>query len=139
MDVKQLAQAGADSFNDRSFRQNAKDMIDDSAVIIDGPTGQEFHGPDGYIQFSEGFVAAMPDIKGTVIEHKVNGNKVTSRIRGQGTFTGTMQTPQGNIPGNGKSLDLVYEAEQDFNDAGKIVRFAVNYDMQDFMKQLGMG
>ena len=139
MDVKQLAQAGADSFNDRSFRQNAKDMIADNAVIIDGPTGQELRGPDGYVQYSEGFVAAMPDIKGTVIEHQVNGNKVTSRIRGQGTFTGTMQTPQGSVPGNGRSLDIEYQADQEFNDAGKIVRFAVNYDMQDFMRQLGMG
>lgn len=139
MDVKQLAQAGADSFNDRSFRQKAKDMIDASAVIMDGPTGQELHGPDGYVQYSEGFVTAMPDIQGTVVEHQVNGNHVTSRIRGQGTFTGTMQTPQGSVPGTGKSLDIEYQAEQEFNDAGKIVRFVVNYDMQDFMRQLGLG
>ena len=139
MDVKQLAQAGADSFNDRSFRQNAKDMVDDNAVILDRPTGQELRGPGGYVQYSEGFVAAMPDIKGTVIEHQVNGNKVTSRIRGQGTFTGTMQTPQGSVPGTGKSLDIEYQVEQEFNDAGKIVRFDVNYDMQDFMRQLGLG
>lgn len=139
MDVKQLAQANADAFNDRSFRQKAKDMLDANAVIIDGPTGQELHGPDGYVQYSEGFVSAMPDIKGTVVEHKVNGNKVTSRIHGHGTFTGTMQTPQGSVPGNGKSLDIEYRVEQEFNDAGKIVRFAVNYDMQDFMRQLGVG
>ena len=139
MDVKQLAQAGADSFNDRSFRQNARDMIDDNALILDGPTGRELRGPDGYVQFSEGFVTAMPDIQGTVIEHQVNGNQVTSRIRGQGTFTGTMQTPQGSVPGNGRSLDIEYQVDQEFNDAGKIARFAVNYDMQDFMRQLGMG
>ena len=138
MDVKQLAQAGADSFNDRSFRQNAKDMIDATAVIIDGPTGQELRGPDGYVQFSDGFVTAIPDIKGTVIEHKVNGNKVTSRVRGQGNFTGTLQTPQGSFPGNGNPVDIEYQIEQEFNDAGKVVRFAANYDMQDFMHQLGM-
>ena len=139
MDVKQLAQKGVDSFNDRSFRQNAEELMDANVVIVDKPTGQELHGPDGYIQYSEGFVKAMPDLKGTAIEHKVNGNKVTTRVRGQGTFTGTMVTPQGSMPGNGNPLDIEYQIEQEFNDAGKVTRFAVNFDMQDFMRQLGMG
>ena len=49
-----------------------------------------------------------------------------------------MSTPQGNFPGNGNPLDIEYQLEQEFNDAGKLVRFAVDYDMQDFMRQLGM-
>lgn len=139
MDVKQLAQETIDMFNDRSFRQKAKDVMDPNVMVSDSPTGQELRGPDGYVQYSEGFVTAMPDLKGTVVEHKVNGNKVTSRVRGQGKFTGTMVTPQGSMPGNGNPLDMEYQIEQEFNDAGKVTRFAVNFDMQDFMRQLGMG
>jgi predicted ester cyclase len=138
MDVKALAQVGVDSFNDRSFREKAKDLMDPNVVVMDTPTGQELHGPDGYIQLSEGFINAIPNLKGTAIEHKVNGNMVTSRIRGQGNFTGTLQTPQGNVPGNGNPVDIEYQIEQEFNDEGKVVRFATNYDMQDFMHQLGM-
>ena len=138
MDVKQLAQDTVDSFNDRSFREKAKDLMDANVVVLDIPTGQELHGPDGYIQLSEGFINAIPDLKGTAIEHTVNGNTVTSRIRGQGNFTGTLQTPQGSFPGNGNPVDIEYQIEQEFNDAGKMVRFAANYDMQDFMHQLGM-
>ena len=139
MDVKQLAQDTADMFNDRSFRQKAKDVMDANVVISDRPTGQEMRGPDGYVQYSEGFLTAMPDITGTVIEHKVNGNKVTTRVHGHGTFTGTLQTPQGNIPGNGNTVDLEYELDQEFNDEGKVVRIDVNYDMQDFQRKLGLG
>ena len=138
MDVKQLAQDTVDSFNDRSFREKAKETADANIVVIDRPTGQELHGVDGFIQYSEGFVTAMPDLKGTAVEHNVNGNKVTTRVHGKGTFTGTMATPQGNVPGNGNPLDIEYQLEQEFNDAGKLVRFAVDYDMQDFMRQLGM-
>ena len=138
MDVKELAQVGVDTFNDRSYREKAKDLMDPNVVIIDAPTGQELHGPDGYVQFSDGFVQAIPDLQGTAIEHKVSGNKVISRVRGQGTFTGTLQTPQGNFPGNGNPVDIEYQIEQEFNDAGKVVRFAANYDMQDFMHQLGI-
>ena len=139
MDVKQLAQDSVDMFNDRSYRQKAKEVMDSNVVVIDGPTGQELHGPDGYVQYADGFVTAMPDLKGTALEHKVSGNKVTTRVRGQGTFTGTMVTPQGSMPGNGKPLDIEYQVEQEFNDAGKTTRFAVDFDMQDFMRQLGMG
>lgn len=139
MDVKQLAQNGIDMFNDRSFRQKSNELVDAAVVVTDTAAGQELRGVDGYVQYSDGFVKAMPDIKGTTIEHKVSGNKVTSRVRGHGTFTGTLQTPQGAVPGNGKTLDIEYQLEQDFNDAGKMVRFAVKYDLSDFMRQLGLG
>ena len=139
MDVKQLAQDTADMFNDRSYRQKAKDVMDSNVVVSDGPTGQEMRGPEGYVQYSDGFVTAIPNLTGTVIEHKVDGNKVMTRVLGQGIFTGTLQTPQGTVPGNGNPVEIEYQIEQEFNDAGKVVRFAVNYDMQDFMRQLGVG
>ena len=139
MDMQELAQAGIDTFNDRSFREKAKDLMDPDVVILDKPTNQELRGPDGYVQYSDGFVNAIPDLKGTVIEHKVSGNKVSSRVRGQGHFTGTMVNPQGSLPGNGNTVDIEYRIEQEFNNAGKVVRFVVDYDMQDFMRQLGAG
>ena len=139
MDVKQLAQETVDSFNDRSFREKARDVADANLVIIDKPTGQELRGANGFVQYSEGFVTAMPDLKGEVLEQKVDGNKVTTRVHGQGTFTGTLYTPQGTIPGTGKPLDIEYTLEQEFNDAGKLVRFVVDYNLQDFMRQLGVG
>jgi predicted ester cyclase len=138
MDMEKLAQATADSFNDRSYREKAKDVMDPNVVILDKPTNQEMRGPAAYVQYSDGFVNAIPDLQGTVIENKVSGNKVTSRVRGQGHFTGTMVTPQGSLPGNGKPVDIEYRIEQEFDDAGKVVRFAIDYDMQDFMHQLGM-
>lgn len=94
---------------------------------------------DGYIQYSEGFINAVPDLKGTVIEHIVDGNKVISRVQGQGNFTGTLQTPQGTFPGNGNPVNMEYKIEQEFNEAGKVVRFAVDYNMREFMRQLGVG
>ena len=35
MDVKQLAQAIVDTFNDRSFRQKAKDMVAPDVVVVE--------------------------------------------------------------------------------------------------------
>jgi len=138
MDVQGLAQGGIDMFNDRSFREKAKDLMDVNAVIVDISTGQELHGPDGFIQYSEAFLNAIPNLKGTVIEQKVSGNKVTTRVHGQGKFTGTLQTLQGSFTGNGYLINIEYQIQQVFNDAGKVVRFVVNYDIQNFMRQLGI-
>ena len=138
MDVKQLAQNTVDDFNDRSFREKAKDVADPNIVIIDKPTGQELRGVESFVQYSDRFVTAMPDLKGEAVEHKVNGNKVMTRVHGQGTFTGTLYSPQGTVPGNGNRLDIEYQLEQEFNEAGKLVRFVVDFDMADFMRQLGV-
>ena len=136
MNVQQLAQAGIDAFNDRSFQEKAKELMDENVVIIDRPTGQEMHGVDAYIHYSEKFVAAIPDLTVTVIEHQVKRNKVISRVRRQGKFTGSLQTPHGNIQGNGNPVDIEYQIEQEFNDAGKVQRFVVHFDLSDFMHQL---
>lgn len=136
MNVQQLAQAGIDAFNDRSFQEKAKDLMDENVVIIERPTGQEMHGVDGYIQYSEEFVSAIPDLTGTVIEHQVKRNKVISRVRRQGKFTGSLQTPHGSLQGNGNPVDIEYQIEQEFNDAGKVKRFVVQFDLSDFMHQL---
>ena len=124
-------------FNDRSFRTNAQNYISPNIVVVDVPTGQEMHGLDGFIQYSEGFVSAMPNIKGTILGQEVNGNTVVSTIRGTGTFTGQLETPQGTVPGNGNKVELEYQLEVVVEN-DKIVRFTLNYDMQSFMSQLGL-
>ena len=140
MDAKQQAQAlFIDSFNGRSYKQKSNEVVDASAVIVDKPSGGQFTGPKGIVDFTEGFTNALPDLKGTLIEHKVNGNKVTTRVQGKGTFTGTMVTPQGSVPGNGNKLDLEYQINSEYNDAGKLTRAEFSYDAQAFAKQLGLG
>ena len=136
MNIQQLAQVGIDSFNDRSFQEKARELMAENVVIIDRPTGQEMHGIDSYIEYSEQFVTAIPDLTGTVIKHEVERNKVISRVRQQGKFTGTLQTPHGNFPGNGNPIDIEYRIEQEFNDASKVWRLILNYDLPDFMDQL---
>lgn len=133
----ELAKTQIDGFNDRSFRTNAQQYVSSSIVVVDLPTGQELHGLDGFRQYSEGYVAAMPDIRGAILDHTVNGNTVITNVRSTGTFTGQLQTPQGTVPGNGNKVEFPYQLEiQVEND--KIVRLTATYDMQNFMTQLGL-
>jgi predicted ester cyclase len=79
----------------------------------------------------------MPDVKGTIVDQKVNGNTVVTSVRVTGTFTGQLQTPQGVVPGNGNKVDFPYRLEIVVEN-DKIVRFTASYDMQGFMGQLGL-
>ena len=137
MDPKEIAQMSEDQFNDRSFREKAHLLIAPDIVVVDAPASLELSGIDGYIQYSEGFVRAMPDIKGTIVRRQASGNKVTATIRGRGTFTGELQTPAGVVPGNGSSFDMEYQIEYQIEN-DKIKRFVVDYDMQEFQRQLGL-
>src|SRR5258708_21636247 len=136
MNPKDISKMQINGFNDRSFRTNAQNYISPNIVVVDVPTGQEMHGLDGFIQYSEGFVSAMPNIKGTILAQELNGNTVVSTIRGTGTFTGQLETPQGTVPGNGNKVELEYQLEVVVEN-DKIVRFTLNYDMQSLISQLG--
>ncbi len=138
MDVQKLAQRTLEDFNNRKYRDNAKEIAEPNIVVIDGPTGQQMNGIDGFVQYSDTFVHAIPDLRGTALEYKVNGNKVVTRVHAQGTFTGTLKTPQGSYPGTGKPVDIDYNLNEEFDNAGKLVRFAVDYDRQKFMQELGL-
>lgn len=137
MDIEALVQTGIDAFHDRSFREKASGMMDPNVVIVDSLTGQELYGPDDYVRYAEFFINAVPDLKVTVLEHKVSGSKASSRVRGQGNFTGTLETPMGRFRGKGNPLDIEYHIHQIFNEAGKVVRLVVNYDIQDFLRPPG--
>ena len=104
MEVKQLTQNTVGYFNERSFRQNARQVADESIVVMDIPTGQQMQGVSGLIQYSEGFIDAMPELKGTALEHKTSGNKVTTRVRATGIFMGRCNLPKALLPAPGSQL-----------------------------------
>ena len=59
MDIKQLAQDIQDDFNDRSFREKAREVVDPNIVVTDTPTGQQMNGIDGFVQYSESYVTTI--------------------------------------------------------------------------------
>jgi predicted ester cyclase len=137
MNSADIAKIQVNGFNDRSFRTNAQDYVSENIAVIDTSSGQELRGVAGFKQYAEGFVTAMPDVKGTIVDQKVNGNTVVTSVRTMGTFTGQLHTPQGVVPGNGNKIDFPYQLEIVVEN-DKIARFTASYDIQSFMGQLGL-
>ena len=138
MSIEDIARELYQAFNDRAVDQYAHRYYHPDCVLVDGPTGQESYGPEGIIQNANMWTTAFPDGSATVVEVNVSGNVVTTIFRGRGTFTGELMTPDGNIPGNGKALDLEFEDILEFED-DLVVRNETHYDMQEMMRQLGLG
>ncbi len=137
MSPQEVAQQHHQAFNDRSFYETAGQFVSTDCVMHNAGTGQDFHGIAGYIAFGEGWLGMMPDAHLTVLSQEVENEKVYSRFRGQGTFTGSLVSPQGTVPGNGRSLDLEFEETLEIKN-GKIANGQLHFNMQEMMRQLGL-
>ena len=138
MSIEDIARKFYQTFNSRDIEPFANQYVHEDCVIIDGPTGMESYGPEGMIESAQMWMNAFPDAKATVVDMNVSGNVVTTIFRGQGTFTGEMPSPEGNISGTGQRLDMEFEDILEFED-GMVVRNETNYDMGNMMEQLGLG
>jgi steroid delta-isomerase-like uncharacterized protein len=100
-----------------------------SPLVPDGVSG-----PKGVAEVAEAFLDAYPDLDlphlGTVAE----GNQVVTRWR----LTGTAQKPIGNLPGNGKRVDISGMDWFVIRDE-KIHRLYQELDLLGWATQLGAG
>jgi predicted ester cyclase len=90
-------------------------------------------GPTGPAQASKGFLAAVPDLNVAVVQRLVVGDRVVSRLRFTGHFTGSFMERKGN----GQPVDFI---------ATDIVRVRLgritdNWHLEDnltFLQQIGV-
>jgi steroid delta-isomerase-like uncharacterized protein len=138
MNEIELARKIIEDFNNRTFRDTFYDYVDDDVAVVDNGAGMQLQGVDAFIQYSEGWTAAFPDGNAEIVDEQLDGSAVTQVFRARGTFTGEMQTPDGTVPGTGKSLDMEFQQIIEVEN-GKIVGYTLEYDMQAMMRQLGLG
>lgn len=108
------------------------ELIAPNFVIYDAPPGMQ-HGPEGFRQFVELFLTALPDAHVTFEDEFADGDVVIHR----GYVTATHQGEFQGIPPTGKqvkikTLDIWRVAD------GKAVENWVQMDMLGLMQQLGV-
>ena len=135
-DVATMVRTAHEAFNLRDFARSRELTANDCVVTIIA-TGQELHGPDGMIQYLEGWANAFPDAHTTISNIIVDGQRVATEFRGQGTHTGVFKTPMGDIPPTGKSVDVAFCEVWEVAD-GKIQSVNSFFDAATFMRQLGV-
>jgi predicted ester cyclase len=137
MKIHDIAKMHLDGINFRTIESSAKDYVAPNYIGIDGPTRREAHGIAGYIQSYQRWFMAFPDGRFEVLNQEIVGNKVTTALRGTGTFTGQLQTLLAVIPGNGRELNLEAREQLEIQN-NKIVHSRLDYDIRDMSRQLSL-
>jgi hypothetical protein len=137
--LEEMARQGLEAFNNRTYEDNIRATTAENHVNVDLATGQEQHGIEGAIAGAQVWIDASPDAWVEVVSVEVEGNVVTTRFIGRGTFEGQLPAPDGSmIQGQGQSLEMEYV--QTLEVVGeKVVRTTLDYDMGEMMRQLGLG
>lgn len=112
-------------------------MVADDVIVISHGLGVTFNDKEGFAAFLSGHKSAFPDM----VLHHTNilskGNRVAVEFTANGTNTGIMHTPMGDIPPSGRSVSLAVCEFWVFE--GDKVKSIHNYtDSADLMRQIGV-
>lgn len=124
------------------YRRFEAGDIDGAAELFD--PGCLTHLPLGTLSAEEhrvlghAFKDALPDAGMTVVSAVEAGDRVALQGRFHGTHTVTLHTPQGDIPAQGRRIDMPFG---DFFrvSGGRFVEHAVYWDTAGMLAQLGAG
>jgi steroid delta-isomerase-like uncharacterized protein len=114
----------------------AQCYAEDATMVMSGEP-EPIRGREAIAKNLEAVFRAMPDlnVKFTTL---ISGNHIVFEGTTEGTFTGPMATPAGDIPPNGKSAKYKSVFIAKVNADGLIEEDRTYYDPADFMRQLGL-
>ena len=100
------------------------------------PDGQA-RGRKQILDWLRGYWEAFPDARNEIVRSISTGALVAAEGRMTGTHTGTLRTPDGDVPPTGKRVEIRWMAM--YETAGdEIVSEHSYFDQIEFMTQLGL-
>jgi steroid delta-isomerase-like uncharacterized protein len=130
-----LAREGVEAFNAGDWERFRATLAPNSVYEEPG-TQRRLEGPDAIIEVNEGWKAAFPDAKGTITDAFACGDRVAVQITWEGTQSGPLQVPGGEIPPTGRKV-TVQACEVMRAEGGKLVEESHYFDMLGMLEQLG--
>jgi steroid delta-isomerase-like uncharacterized protein len=99
--------------------------------------GVELRGRDAAAGWIDVFIRAFPDLRHELRTATEGGGRVAAEIRFEGTHTGPLASPTGDIPPTGKAVALDYVDVARLVD-GRVASEHVYFDQVTFLRQLGL-
>ena len=131
-----VAKAQVIAYNEKDW-DKVRASVTADLVYDEVATHRKAEGVDQVIDVWQGWATALPDSHGTFENAFVASGKVVLEVTWRGTHTGPMQTPDGEIPATGKSIEMracqIVEIE-----GGKAKSVRQYFDMMTLMQQLGL-
>jgi steroid delta-isomerase-like uncharacterized protein len=130
-----LALAEISSFNEADWERFRRLLSDDS-VYEEPATQRRIEGADGIVDANRGWKRAFPDAHGTVTSASQSDDTVTLEITWEGTQSGPLETPRGELPASNRPVTV--KAAEVFRFEGEKIKEAHHYfDMMGMLQQLG--
>ena len=117
----------------------------DEAAMVDSLTDDcDFLSPGGAVSsakeaatFAGAFMTAFPDARFEFQAWVESGDTAAAEGAYSGTHTGTLVSPQGDIPATGKSITITFAAVSKVRN-GRVSYHHAYWDNAAFMMQLGL-
>jgi steroid delta-isomerase-like uncharacterized protein len=135
MSTTDVARENVEAFNAADWDRFRATLSSD-CVYDELATQRHIEGQDAIIDANRGWKEAFPDAHGTVERTMAGNGTVTVEITWEGTQTGPLHTPGGDIPPS--SRHVAVKAVQVFDLEGDKIREVHHYfDMMGLLQQVG--
>jgi steroid delta-isomerase-like uncharacterized protein len=114
------------------------DLYAPDAVMIQPDTSAPVRGRDALLKYYTVMFKAMPDWKVNFSLVAIHGDTIICEGVGSATFTGTLSTPQGDVPPTGKKVAMKMAFFGKINAEGLIAEDRSYFDNMEFARQLGL-
>ena len=136
-DLQKIAEKLQAAWDNYDMAALAQLYAEDATLIMPGEP-EPIKGREAIQKNQEAFIRAMPDFKMEFPLILFSENYIVFKGVAQGTFTGPLASPEGDIPPTGKSAKVRFAFIAKVNADGLIEEDQTYYDNADFMKQLGL-
>ena len=123
-------------YNDKDWDKVAASVTPDY-VYDEVATHRTAEGIASVLDIWKGWGTAFPDSKATFHSACASGNTVITEVTWNGTHTGPLMTPKGEVPATGKSFSMRAIMVNELED-GKVASTRQYFDMDTMMSQLGV-
>lgn len=135
-DLEQHVRRMYELFNAREFDTLVSHLAEEGEWT-NIPFGTRFKGREGFRQFLQGWVTAMPDCKLEVQSVRAGEDFAVSEFIGRGTHTGPLVGPAGTLPATGKKVEVRFCEVMQFR-GDKTVAGRLYFDAATLLQQLGV-
>lgn len=136
-DMKKLAENLQKTWDDQDMQALVQLYAEDATMMMPGEP-EPIQGREAIEKNQAAFIRSMPDMSMEFTQILISGNHIVFEGIAQGTFTGPLTTPEGDIPPTGKSAKVKFSFIAKVNADGLIEEDRTYYDTAEFMRQLGL-
>ena len=134
LDKTDLAREEIEAFNEGDWVRMRRVLSEDS-VLEELATQRRFVGADDIVEANRGWKRAFPDATGTVTAVSESDDSVTLEITWEGTQSGALETPRGELPPSNRHV-VVKAAQVIRFDGDRIAEAHHYFDMMGLLEQI---